>query len=64
MGSGKVLIMRIFLSVIIIIFNLQSKTIADDISDFQIEGISVGDSALNYFSKSELEERERIGFIY
>ena len=56
--------MRIFLSVIIIIFNLQSKTIADDISDFQIEGISVGDSALNYFSKSELEERERIGFIY
>ncbi len=28
----------------------------NDISDFQIEGISVGDSALDYFSKKEIEE--------
>ena len=29
---------------------------ADDISDFQIEGIGIGDSALNFFSKSLIEK--------
>ena len=31
---------------------LQSQ--ADDIRDFQIEGMSIGDSALNYYTKDEL----------
>ena len=48
--------MRIFLSVLILIFSLQSWTKADDIRDFQIEGMSIGDSALNYFSKSKLKD--------
>ena len=47
--------MRIFLSVLILILNLQSWTKADDISEFEIEGMSVGDSLLNYFSESEIK---------
>ena len=53
--SEKVLCMRIFLLVILLSFNLQSWTKAEDISDFQIEGISVGDSLLKLFSKKEIE---------
>ena len=37
---------------------------ADDISDFQIEGISVGDSLLDYFSEEEIEMKKKKGFIY
>ena len=44
--------MRIFLSVLVLIFSLQSWTKADDIRDFQIEGMSIGDSLLDYFDKS------------
>ena len=46
--------MRIFLSVLILIFSLQSWTKADDISEFEIEGISLGDSLLDYFSEKEI----------
>ena len=56
--------MRVFLSVLILIISFQSWTKADDIRDFQIEGISVGDSALDYFPKSEIEQKERGGFVY
>ena len=48
--------MRIFLSVLILIFSLQSWTKADDISDIQIEGISIGDSLLDYFSEEEIKK--------
>ena len=30
---------------------------ADDIQDFQIEGISVGDSLLDYFSEEEINKK-------
>ena len=43
--------MRIFLSVLIIICTLQSWTKADDIRDFEIEGMSIGDSALEFYDK-------------
>ena len=56
--------MKIFILILILIFNFQSWTKADDIRDFQIEGISVGDSALDYFPKSEIEQRKRGGFVY
>ena len=46
--------MRIFLAVLVLIFGFQSWTKADDISDFEIEGMSIGDSALDYFSENEL----------
>ena len=41
--------------VLILIFSLQSWTKADDISDFQIEGMSIGDSLLDHFSKEEIK---------
>ena len=47
--------MRVFITVLVLIFSLQSLTKADDIRDFQIEGISIGDSLLDYFSESEIE---------
>ena len=40
-------------------FNFQSWTKADDIRDFQIEGISIGDSILDHFS-NEFINREKI----
>ena len=45
--------MKLFLLFIILIFNLQSLTKADDIKDFQIEGMSVGDSLLDYYSEKK-----------
>jgi len=46
--------MRVILSVLIIFFNFQLWTKADDIKDFEIEGISIGDSALDFFSKEQI----------
>ena len=48
--------MRVFIAVLVLIFSLQSWTKADDISDFQVLGMSVGDSALNYFSENEINQ--------
>lgn len=45
--------MRLFLLALIFIFSLQSWSKADDIRDFQIEGISLKDSALKHFKKNE-----------
>ena len=47
--------MRIFFVIIIYIISLQSFAKSDDISDFQIEGMSIGDSALRYFDKAEID---------
>ena len=51
----KVLVMRIFLTILILIFNLQSLSKADDISDFEIEGMSVGDSLLDYTNEEYIK---------
>ena len=40
--------------IFIIFFNLQSLTNADDITDFEIEGISIGDSLLSFGSKDQI----------
>ena len=48
--------MRVFIAVLVLIFSLQSWTKADDIRDFEIEGMSIGDSLLDYFSESEIKE--------
>ena len=47
--------MRIFLSILILIFSLQSWTKADDIRDFEIEGISIGDSLLDHFDENQIK---------
>ena len=46
--------MKIFIAVLILIFSLQTWTKADDIRDFQIEGMSIGDSLLDFFSEEEI----------
>ena len=46
--------MNRFLLILILTFSFQTLTKADDISDFQIEGMSIGDSALDYFTADEI----------
>ena len=46
--------MNILLTLIILLFSF--SVVADDISDFQIEGISIGDSLLDHYSISEIEK--------
>ena len=50
--------------ILIFLLNLQSLTKANDISDFEIEGFSIGDSLLDYFSKSNLEKELRSEFSF
>ena len=45
--------MKILLTIFVLLFS--SLVVAEDISDFQIEGISIGDSALDYFSEEEIK---------
>ena len=47
--------MRLFISVLILIFSLQSWSKADDISDFEIEGMTIGDSLLDFFNKNQID---------
>ena len=51
---------RLSLYLFLILFTPQTPSQADDIRDFQIEGMSIGDSALDYFSKSELDNAHDI----
>ena len=48
--------MRLFLTLLILIFCLQSWTKANDIKSFEIEGISIGESLLNHFSEEEIKQ--------
>ena len=45
-----------FLIILILIFNLPNLSFADDIRDLQIEGMSVGDSLLDYMSAKKIKE--------
>ena len=47
--------MRIIFTIFILILASQSLSKADDIRDFEIEGISIGDSVLNFFSMDEIK---------
>ena len=44
---------------IILVFSLQTLSLADNIRYFQIEGMKIGDSALDYFGESQLENNEQ-----
>jgi len=57
--------MRVFIAILILIFSLQSWTKADDISEFEIEGISIGDSLLDYMSEDKIvSEIKRTRYMY
>ena len=46
----------------LIFFSFSAPSFADDISEYQIEGISIGDSLLDYMSEEEI--KENVGFVY
>ena len=51
-----------FLLILVLIFSLQSWTKADDIRDFQIEGVGIYESLLNYMTEEEIKNEEE--FLY
>jgi hypothetical protein len=44
---------------IILLTTFQNLSLANNIKNFKIEGISIGDSALDHFSESQLEDNEQ-----
>lgn len=50
--------MRIIIIIITFFINVQSLSKADNISEFEIEGMSVGDSLNDHFSKKKINESE------
>ena len=40
----------------LILFGFSALSFADDISDFQIEGMSIGDSLLDYYDEEKLKK--------
>ncbi len=47
---------------LVLIFSLQSWTKADDIRDFEIEGMSIGDSLLDFFSEEKINSSYQIKY--
>ena len=48
--------MKKLLLILILTLNFQTLAMADSINEFEIEGISLGDSALNYFNVSTIKK--------
>ena len=55
MVKFKLKLIKTFVVLIFIISSLQSLTKADDIKDYEIEGLSIGDSLLNHFNFNEIK---------
>ena len=56
--------MKRLLLILILTFSFQTLTKADDISEFQIEGMSIGDSLLDYFTKKEIRIKRKYRIKY
>ena len=54
--------MRIFLSVLILTLSVQSWTKADDIRDFEIEGMSIGDNLLEHHTTIGITKKKLKNF--
>ena len=52
------------LTIVFLIFSFHNIVKADDIRDFQIEGVSIGDSLLNYLSKELIENEKNSDTAY
>tara|TARA_B100000683_G_scaffold249569_1_gene263850 strand:- start:304 stop:639 length:336 start_codon:yes stop_codon:yes gene_type:complete len=55
---------RLILYFYLIFFSISVHAIGEDISDFEIEGMSVGNSMLDYFSKEEIFESKKYEYKY
>ena len=58
--NEKMFIMKRLLLILILTLNFQSLTKADDIREFEIEGLSIGDNALDFFTKEEIKDKTSI----
>ena len=47
--------MRIFLSILFLLLNVYTSSQANDIREFEIEGMSLGDNLIDYFDKDKIE---------
>ena len=56
--------MKKILGIVFLSFFLSTSVHSDNIKNFKIENISIGDSALDYFNESELENGELDWFNY
>ena len=56
--------MKKILGIVTLGLLLSTSAYTDDIKDFQIENISIGDSALDYFTEAQLENSEQDWFNY
>ena len=46
----------------LILFGFQTSSLGSDISDFQVEGVSIGDSLLDYMSEEEI--KNNVVYVY
>ena len=51
--------MKRLLLILILIFSFQSFTKADDVRDFEIEGMSIGDNLFDFISNEEFEDNKK-----
>ena len=51
--------MKLFFSILILIFTIQSWTKAEGIKGFEIEGISIGDNLLDHYSSDKINKDKR-----
>ena len=50
---------KLYVYLFLVFFALQTPSSSDDIRDFQIEGMSVGDSLLDYFSEEQIKNQKQ-----
>ena len=56
--------MKKILGIVFLSFLLSTSVYSDNIKNFKIENISIGDSALDYFNESQIEDNELDWFNY
>ena len=56
--------MKKLLGILVLCLFLSTSAYTDDINDLEIENMSIGDSALDYFTESQLEDGELDWFNY
>lgn len=54
--------MKKFIAILVLSLLLITPSQADDISDFEIEGMSIGDSLLDYFSENEINNKKTFSY--
>tara|TARA_Y100000590_G_C15535068_1_gene944690 strand:+ start:284 stop:895 length:612 start_codon:yes stop_codon:yes gene_type:complete len=61
---NKITMIRIVFTALFLILTFQTITKADDISEFEIEGISIGDSLFDHITKVQFKEWEQYKHYY